>query len=105
MQQNMLFQRRLTHNRELYRLCLISTVKRARINQLVFERAWQQVVDQHSTMRTLFVWEDIDEPLQVVLKHAAVQLEHHDWRGLSQAEQDEQKERYFQGLRQRGNPL
>jgi amino acid adenylation domain-containing protein len=42
--------------------------------------AWQYVVTQHSTLRTAFLWEDLDEPVQVVYQHVQVPWEYHDWR-------------------------
>jgi hypothetical protein len=36
-----------------------------------FEQAWQQVVDTHPILRTAFVWEGRDKPLQVVQRGRA----------------------------------
>lgn len=103
LQQNMIFHYRRTRNRELYRLCLITTLRKASINMPAYWQAWQQVVDQHTTMRTAFVWEGLEEPLQIVFKHVTMEVAVHDWRGLSPSEQDEQKATYFRMLRLRGN--
>jgi hypothetical protein len=36
------------------------------LNVLAFQQAWQQVVDRHPVLRTAFVWNKIEKPLQVV---------------------------------------
>ncbi|HEX6292210.1 MAG TPA: amino acid adenylation domain-containing protein, partial [Herpetosiphonaceae bacterium] len=54
-----------------------------------FEHAWQQVINRHAILRTAFLWEDLDEPVQVVHRHVRPPIEQHDWRDLSAIEQDE----------------
>ncbi|WP_199351108.1 non-ribosomal peptide synthase/polyketide synthase [Haliangium ochraceum] len=44
-----------------------------------FQRAWQAVVDLHPVLRSAFLWQDLDEPQQVVVP-AQVRIEQHDWR-------------------------
>lgn len=48
----------------------------------VFERVWDQVVERHAALRTLFTWEKRDKPLQIVREHVRVPWEHQDWRGM-----------------------
>ncbi len=45
-------------------------------------KAWVYLVTQHSTLRTAFLWEELDEPVQVVYQTVQVPWEQHDWRGL-----------------------
>ncbi|NOZ56820.1 MAG: amino acid adenylation domain-containing protein [Calditrichaeota bacterium] len=44
-----------------------------------FEKAWKKVMERHPILRTSFVWEDLDEPLQVVHKSVDLPLEYLDW--------------------------
>src|SRR5215813_926359 len=44
-----------------------------------FERAWQQVVDRHSVLRTFFVWQDVPAPIQVVQREVKVRVEYDVW--------------------------
>ena len=44
-----------------------------------FERAWQQVVNKHSVLRTAFYWEKLEKPLQVVYKQVPVKIQFEDW--------------------------
>lgn len=46
-----------------------------------FRQAWQQVVDRHAILRTLFVWENRERPLQVVRKTVELPWHTEDWRG------------------------
>src|SRR5262245_58814747 len=52
-----------------------------------FERALNSVIGHHSGLRTCFVWNDHDTPLQVVGRDAFVTIYTHDWRHLSSSEQ------------------
>jgi amino acid adenylation domain-containing protein/FkbM family methyltransferase len=51
------------------------------------KQAWQQVIDRHSVLRTSFVWERRDKPLQIAYRRIELPWEQKDWRGLSQVEQ------------------
>ncbi|MEH2220998.1 MAG: amino acid adenylation domain-containing protein [Nostoc sp.] len=72
------------------------------LDSLAFERAWQRLIERHSILRTAFIWEAQNEPLQVVLKGVEVSLEQEDWRGLSLSQQQEKLETYLSADRLRG---
>ncbi len=50
-------------------------------------QAWQQVVARHPILRTVFVWEGWERPLQIVLQNAPPRSRLLDWRDLSAGEQ------------------
>lgn len=50
-----------------------------------FEKAWAQVVARHQALRSAFVWESAEKPLQVIFRQAAVRVRHEDWRGEAEA--------------------
>ena len=52
-----------------------------------FRQAWAIVVARHAVLRTLFVLDHGDKPLQVVLKSASLPWEALDWSSLPTAEQ------------------
>jgi len=53
--------------------------------------AWRQAVDRvieaHPALRTAFVWEGVDQPVQAVQRSVKLPLEVQDWRGLDRVEQ------------------
>ena len=48
-----------------------------------FVDAWQQVLTRHATLRSGFLAEHLQRPLQFVLRHAQLPVEHLDWRDNS----------------------
>ncbi len=63
-----------------------------------FERAWKQVVALHPILRTAVEWEDVEEPLQVVLRDVEVpfrvrRLERRSGRRASGADRGVSRER------------
>ncbi|MBD2281009.1 non-ribosomal peptide synthetase, partial [Aphanizomenon flos-aquae] len=52
------------------------------IDITAFASAWQKVVDRYSILRTFFVWENRQTPLQVVLKQVDLLWQNLDWRQL-----------------------
>ena len=62
------------------------------LNVSAFTRAWDRVIERHAVLRASFFWQDLDKPVQVVRRTVATPLEYQDWRGLSEAEQDERLE-------------
>src|SRR5260370_27359601 len=47
-----------------------------------FEQAWQSVVARHTALRPAFVGQDLEHPVHVVLRRAALPFRHHAWRDL-----------------------
>jgi len=72
------------------------------LNPLAFEQAWQRVVERHSALRTGFVWRNLDEPRQVVLRQVEVKLNQQDWRELPSSVQQDYLENYLDADRRQG---
>ncbi|HEX7242799.1 MAG TPA: amino acid adenylation domain-containing protein, partial [Longimicrobiaceae bacterium] len=64
-----------------------------------FERAWQALVDRQPVLRTVFFWEGLDTPLQVVRQKVEVRVEVRDWRDVPPAEREERVERLVRSER------
>jgi amino acid adenylation domain-containing protein len=75
------------------------------LNVPAFERAWQKVIDRHPVLRTAFLWEDLDEPVQVVNRRVRLILHQLDWRELSREEQQERLQAYLETERRQGFDL
>ncbi|WP_309060601.1 non-ribosomal peptide synthase/polyketide synthase [Streptomyces sp.] len=71
----------------------------------VLADAWQRVTDRTPVLRSRVVWQDVPEPLLVVQRRAAVPVELPDWRGLSDAEQDQRLHDLLDRDRARGVDL
>ena len=70
-----------------------------------YARAWQRAVDRHTALRTFFVWEGLDEPLQVVRERVNVTLAVEDWRALAADELKARLAQYLARERERGFDL
>ncbi len=70
-----------------------------------YQQAWQMVVDHHPILRTAFVWEGFDEPLQIVRQHITVTWDVRDWQHLPPEEQDIQLAELMQEDRIKGFEL
>ncbi|GER90180.1 hypothetical protein KDW_43420 [Dictyobacter vulcani] len=68
-------------------------------------QAWQQTVNHHPILRTGLVWEDVEEPLQIVYRQVDIPCEHLDWRGCSVEEQQTKLRAYLQQDRMQGFDL
>jgi len=75
------------------------------LNCEAFQRACEQVVNRHSILRTAFVWEGQDQPLQVVGRQASLPVDVLDWSGLSASRQQLQLEELLTTARERGFEL
>jgi len=70
-----------------------------------FKNAWQCVVDRHTVLRSAFLWEGLDQPLQVVRQRAAPEWDYQDWRKVLADEQQLRLASYLQQDRDRGFEL
>nr|MBA2288161.1 AMP-binding protein [Ktedonobacteraceae bacterium] len=70
-----------------------------------FKRAWQHVIDRHSILRTAFLWEELDEPLQVVQQHVPLPWAEQNWQDCSPSEQTTRLEDFLRADLERGFEL
>ncbi|HEX6376100.1 MAG TPA: amino acid adenylation domain-containing protein [Allosphingosinicella sp.] len=54
------------------------------LNATAFERAWHDLVAEHEPLRTMFAGTDLEVPLQLVQRNAALAIVWHDWRSLAE---------------------
>lgn len=97
MQQGMLFHSLYQPESGLYveqRCCQIRGV-----DVKAFKQAWQQVCERHAVLRTAFIWEAAEKPLQIVYQAVELPWIEQDWRSESAPEQ---LTRWLQHDRQQG---
>ncbi|MCD4693540.1 MAG: AMP-binding protein [Calditrichales bacterium] len=104
MQQGMLFHSLYAPETEVYAEQL-SCKLHGKLDVAAFERALQRIVDRHDILRTAFVWEDLDEPLQVVHSDIKVPFEVLDWRDKSSDDQEKALNNFLKTERQNGLDL
>ena len=104
MQQGMLFHSIYAPQAEMY-IEQITCTLRGDLNVAAFERAWQRALADHAILRTAFVWEGVDAPLQIVLRDVCAPFAHFDWRALTRAEQAAQFDACLRAERARGFDL
>ncbi|WP_338743669.1 amino acid adenylation domain-containing protein [Actinomadura luteofluorescens] len=52
------------------------------LDPVAFRESWEQTVAWHPALRSAFLWEGADEPVQVVYRRVPVRFDTQDWRGL-----------------------
>ncbi len=104
MQQGMLFHSIYSPESEVYteQFCCKLT---GELDITAFKKAWQAVVNRYDILRTAFVWEDLDEPLQVVQHEAELPFEILDWADKGEEQQDADFQELLKAERRRGLDL
>jgi amino acid adenylation domain-containing protein/non-ribosomal peptide synthase protein (TIGR01720 family) len=101
MQEGMLYHTLADRGSGVYVNQIVTPVS-GELDESLLRTAWDSVVARHDILRTAYVWDGLDDPLQVV--HAAVD---HPWEfvdlaGAPQADRDEQVDRVLTADRERG---
>jgi polyketide synthase PksJ len=89
MQQGMLFHTLLEPDSGAYVVQMAYEIHGV-IDPATFEQAWQTLMQRHSILRSAFVWQNLEQPLQVVGQHCACPVIIQDWRTKNPAEQQQQ---------------
>src|SRR4029450_5752398 len=72
------------------------------LNIPAFKLAWQKVIERQPILRTLFLWEGREKPLQVVRKQVKLPWVQQDWRTLSPDEQQKRLDIFLEEDQIRG---
>jgi amino acid adenylation domain-containing protein/non-ribosomal peptide synthase protein (TIGR01720 family) len=67
----------------------LSCTLRGDFDAAAFQRAWEEVVRRHPVLRTVFVWEKRDEPIQLVYRRVRLRWREEDWRQLPPSAREE----------------
>ncbi|MGB8508373.1 MAG: condensation domain-containing protein, partial [Pyrinomonadaceae bacterium] len=60
----------------------ISYTWRGPMDAAAFAGAWRQIVERHAVLRTFFMWEGLEKPVQVVRREVVLPVETRDLRGF-----------------------
>src|ERR1700709_2514956 len=72
------------------------------LDEVLFERAWQAMLDRHTILRSAFIADKRDEPFQVVYRTLKLRCEHLDWSGIDPALQESELRGLLERERVRG---
>ncbi|HIK07102.1 MAG TPA: amino acid adenylation domain-containing protein, partial [Trichormus sp. M33_DOE_039] len=101
LQQGMLFHSLYAPNSGAY-VVQVSYELHGSLNIPAFESAWQNLINRHPVLRTAFVWDKLEKPLQVVGKQVKFQINHLDWCDFSVQQQQEALKTLLQKQREQG---
>ncbi len=101
MQQGMLFHSLYAPDSGVY-IIQVNFEIHGKLNTEVFEKAWQVVIDKHPVLRTAFVWEKLEKPLQVVGRKVKVPIILIDWLSLEKSRKKQQLEKLLENQRKQG---
>ncbi|NEQ11171.1 MAG: hypothetical protein F6K37_36300 [Moorea sp. SIO4E2] len=104
MQEGLLFHTLSDPNSGVYLEQILLTLS-GQVNQETLKQSWQQVVQRHGVLRTMFVWEGRKQPLQVVRKQVDLPWSYLDWQDLSSTEQQQKLEEFLREDREKGFQL
>ena len=71
----------------------------------LFRQSWERLVARHGVLRTAFLWDGLDAPLQVVCRSGALPWQDLDWRDLPAEERERRFEELRHGERHTALPL
>ncbi len=104
MQQGMLFHSLYAPETEVYTEQMACKFV-GNLNTEAFRKAWERVLQRHDVLRSAFVWEDLDEPLQVVYDQVALPFEILNWTEKSARQQKEDFDQLVKNERKQGLEL
>ena len=101
MQQGMLFHSLYAPDSGVY-IIEVSFEIHGKLNIVAFEKAWQVAIDRYPVLRTAFVWDKVEKPLQIVGTKVKLPFISIDWLSLEQSKQKQQLEELLQNQRKQG---
>lgn len=101
MQEGMLFHSLYTPDAGVYCTQTLITLE-GEVNVTAFKQAWEKVVGRYAVLRTLFLWEKREQPLQVVRKQVELPWYVIDWRDLSPHQQQKRLDLLLENERKQG---
>ncbi|NJO81275.1 MAG: hypothetical protein HC828_00005 [Blastochloris sp.] len=104
LQEGILFHSLYQPEDDMYAEQIVFTLE-GQLDEQAFIDAWQFVIDRHSALRSIFLWEGLHQPVQVVCQNAPMPVEQLDWRDRSQSNQENLFSELLQADSQKGIAL
>ena len=101
MQQGMLFHSLYAPDSGVYTI-RVSFEIHGNLDIAAFERAWEFAINKNPVLRTAFVWEKVEKPLQVVGRKVKVPIILVDWLSLELSQQNQQLEELLENQQKQG---
>ena len=98
-QQGMLFHALASPDSDVY-VTYVTMTLRGALDVSRLQTAWDAVYRHYESLRASFVWDGLDEPLQLIQSRCDLVWEQHDWTALSLVERDTRFERFMAQQRQ-----
>ncbi len=67
-----------------------------------FEKAWEYVIQRHEVLRSVFVWEEVEKPLQAVYERLPFTIHQEDWSTHSHEEKEKKLHQFLTADRSKG---
>lgn len=80
-------------------------VVRGPLDVSAFRTAWERVLKRHAILRTAFISEGVNPPVQLVQREVALAWEEEDWRSVPASEHATRREEFLKADRARGFDL
>ncbi|MBS0181971.1 MAG: amino acid adenylation domain-containing protein [Nitrospira sp.] len=77
----------------------LSCLLRGRLDHAAFLQAWRMVIARSTPLRTAFIWQELDRPMQVVLSGEMPPITELDWRDAPEPNQRERLEEFLRNDR------
>ncbi|MDG2156241.1 MAG: non-ribosomal peptide synthase/polyketide synthase, partial [Gammaproteobacteria bacterium] len=94
LQQGMLFHSLLDNTSDVY-LASFNWLLEGKLDIPLFEKAWNLIINQHSSLRSATQWQGIKTPVQVVYGNVEVPFETEDWTNYEPLEQEARLAKWF----------
>ena len=101
MQEGMLFHSLFDNDHGVY-FEQLSVEVLGSVDRELLKRAWVQVVNRHPALRSAFLWQELDRPLQLVYKEIDMEINELDWRHISSDQESMRLDAWLEKDRQRG---
>ena len=101
MQEGMLFHTLYAPESGMYLLQTTCQLE-GELDVAAFEQAWQNALERHPVLRTAFLWENLEKPMQVVYRKTPLPFEVHDWRALTEDERRSKRQGLLADDRRKG---